>query len=85
MHYLLSIIGFTKHIDICIIQEPIRRISTTSPADPTAPFFKPGGGPMAPLARLVIQVNVHRSTSETREGGPLLTVETEANGLKEYK
>lgn len=36
-------------------QEPIRRISTTSPADPMAPFFKPGGGPMAPLARLVIQ------------------------------
>jgi hypothetical protein len=79
--YLLSITGFRLHIEICIIQEPIRRISTTSPADPTAPFFKPGGGPMAPLAKLVIQVNnVHRSTRETREGWALLTVETEANG-----
>jgi hypothetical protein len=74
---ILLIIGFTLHIDIYKIQEPIRRISTTSPADPTAPFFKPGGGPMAPLAKLVIQVNVH---TEKRSNRPLLTVETEANG-----
>jgi len=36
-------------------QEPIRRITTIQPNNPAAPFYKKGGGPMQPLAKLTIQ------------------------------
>jgi len=36
-------------------QEPIRRITTSYPANPLAPFYQPDGGSMKPLAKLHIQ------------------------------
>ena len=40
--------------DVTSPREKIRRITTTSPADPRSPFYDPSGADMKPLARIVV-------------------------------
>jgi hypothetical protein len=81
VHYLLSIIGFTLHIDICIkyrsrfggLARPVRQI-----------LRRPSSSRVAVLWRLLpswLSRYMYTEAPERLErGGGLLTVETEANG-----